>query len=97
MARALSLGALILGRHHPDELRRIVRDCEAWGYDYFWHADERFFRDVYANLAVCALETSRIKLGTGVTDPYSRHPALTAMGIATIDELSGGRAVLGIG
>lgn len=97
MARTLSLGALILGRHHPDELRRLVRNCEAWGYEYFWHADERFFRDVYANLAVCALETSRIKLGTGVTDPYSRHPALTAVGIATIDELSGGRAVLGIG
>jgi 5,10-methylenetetrahydromethanopterin reductase len=74
-----------------------VRDCEAWGYDFFWHADERFFRDVYASLALCALETRRMKLGVGVTDPYSRHPALTAMGIATVDEISNGRAVLGIG
>jgi 5,10-methylenetetrahydromethanopterin reductase len=93
----LKLGVLILGEIDHHELRALARDCETWGYDNLWVADERFFRDVYAALAMCALETSSIRLGTGVTDPYSRHPALTAMGIASIDELSGGRAVLGIG
>jgi 5,10-methylenetetrahydromethanopterin reductase len=96
-AKPIALGALIAGKQTAAELRRTVRDCEAWGYDYFWHADERFFRDVYAALALCGLETSRMQLGVGVTDPYSRHPALTAMGIATVDEISNGRAVLGIG
>ena len=62
-----------------------------------WLADERFFREVYASLTLCALRTSRIKLGPCVTDPYSRHPALTAMAIATVDEISGQRAVLGMG
>lgn len=95
--KPIALGALIAGKQPAAELRRLVRDCEIWGYDYFWHADERFFRDVYAALALCALETTRMKLGVGVTDPYSRHPALTAMGIATVDEISNGRAVLGIG
>src|SRR5207244_5865725 len=67
------------------------------GYDYLWLADERFFREVYASLTLCALRTERIKLGPCVTDPYSRHPAMTAMAIATVDEISRGRAVLGIG
>jgi 5,10-methylenetetrahydromethanopterin reductase len=71
--------------------------AEALGYDDFWLADERFFREVYATLTLVATRTSRLRLGPCVTDPYSRHPALTAMAIATLDEISGGRAVLGIG
>src|SRR5256712_4102843 len=71
--------------------------AEATGYDDFWLADERFFREVYASLTLCALRTRRMRLGPCVTDPYSRHPALTAMAIATLDEISGGRAILGLG
>jgi 5,10-methylenetetrahydromethanopterin reductase len=71
--------------------------AEGAGYDHFWLADERFFREVYASLTVVALHTSRITVGTCVTDPYSRHPALTAMAIATLDEIAGGRAMLGLG
>jgi len=52
---------------------------------------------VYASLTLCSLRTQRIKLGPCVTDPYSRHAALTAMAIATLDEISGQRAMLGIG
>ena len=54
-------------------------------------------RDVYITLAAIAQSTSRIQLGTGITNPYTRHPAVTAASIATLDELSGGRAMLGIG
>src|SRR5262249_60082183 len=79
------------------ELATLAASAEALGYDDLWLADERFFRDVYGCLAACALSTRRIRLATGVTDPYSRHPALTAMAIATLDELSSGRAVLGVG
>jgi 5,10-methylenetetrahydromethanopterin reductase len=43
------------------------------------------------------MRTSRIQLGTRVTDPYVRHPALTAVAVASLDELSGGRAILGLG
>src|SRR2546425_9897016 len=71
--------------------------AEAPGYDDFWLADGRFFREVYACLTFCALRTRRMRLGPCVTDPFSRHPALTAMAIATLDEISGGRAVLGLG
>ena len=97
MSGRFSFGTLVLGNQSLSGLQRLAKECEDWGFEYFWLADERFFRDVYAGLAACAQATQHIKLGTGVTDPYSRHPAITAMGITTIDELSGGRAVLGIG
>ena len=94
---ALTTGLLVLPAHPAGRLTRIAQMAEALGYDYLWLADERFFREVYATLTLCALSTQRIKLGPCVTDPYSRHPALTAMAIATLDEISGGRAVLGLG
>jgi len=92
----LTTGLLLLPRA-PDQLARAAKLAERTGYDYFWLADERFFHEVYASLAHVAHVTERIKLGPCVTDPYSRHPALTAMAVATLDEISDRRAVLGIG
>ena len=93
----VTTGALLLGELPAKELASLAHRIEEWGYDYLWLADERFFREVYSSLTLCALNTSRIKLGPCVTDPYSRHPALTAQAIGTLDEISGGRSVLGIG
>ena len=78
------------------EIAALAADAEAAGVDGFWYADERFYRDTYSVLALCAQATTRIRLGPGVTDPYTRHPAITAAALATLDEISGGRAVLGI-
>jgi 5,10-methylenetetrahydromethanopterin reductase len=94
---SLTTGVLLLPAHAPSRLVALAQLAERTGYDYVWLADERFFREVYASLTLCALRTERIKLGPCVTDPYSRHPALTAMAIATLDEISGQRAVLGLG
>lgn len=94
---ALATGLLLLPSHPAGRLAEIAQLAERTGYDYLWLADERFFREVYGSLTLCALRTQRIKLGPCVTDPYSRHAALTAMAIATLDEISGQRAVLGIG
>jgi 5,10-methylenetetrahydromethanopterin reductase len=79
------------------EMAALAARAEALGYDDVWLADERFFREVYATLSAFAQSTRRVRLGPCVTDPYSRHPALTAMAVATLDEIAGGRAVLGIG
>ena len=91
------LSLLLLGRYHPQEFRELVQFAEACGYDGLWQADERFFRDCWAGLTVAALSSTRMRLGICVTDPYVRHPALTATAFATVDEISGGRAVLGLG
>lgn len=90
-------GLLLLPHDPPAHLIELARLAEGSGYDHLWLADERFFREVYASLTACALHTERLELGPCVTDPYSRHPALTAMALATLDEVSGGRAVLGLG
>ena len=93
----LRTGLLLLPSRPAAELSDLAARAEALGYDDFWLADERFFREVYALLALAAARTTRIRLGPCVTDPFSRHPALTAMAIATLHEISGGRAALGIG
>jgi len=66
-------------------------------YDNLLIGDERLYHNTYAYLAFAAANTDEIGLGTGVTNPYTRHPALTTSAIATIDELLGGRAMLGLG
>jgi len=81
----------------PPRLAAVVRLCEELGYDVLWYANEKFYRDPYVGLAVAAMSSRTLKLGTYVADPYSAHPALTAVAIASLDELSGGRAVLLLG
>lgn len=93
----MKAGLLLLPHDPPARLAESAALAEATGYDHFWLADERFFREVYASLALVAHYTARMTLGPCVTDPYSRHPALTAMAVATLDEIAGGRAMLGIG
>lgn len=80
-----------------ERLREAARVCEDGGMASFWVADQRWMRDVYVSLTDLAARTRTMLLGTRVTDPYIRHPALTAVAIATLDEASGGRAILGIG
>ena len=93
----IRMSALNLAQYPPARLIELARLQEACGYETFWYTDERFFREVYSGLTLAAVHTQHIKLGTMVTDPYTRHPALTAMAIATVDEVAEGRAVLGLG
>ena len=95
--KPITTGVLLMGDLSAEDLASLARQVEDWGYDYIWLADERFFREIYSCLTLCALNTKKIQIGVCVTDTYSRHPALTARAIATLDEISEGRAVLGIG
>ena len=83
------------GRSLPQAVER-VRLAESLGYDstYVTHIAGR---DSLTVLAAYAAATEQIRLGTGVLPIYSRTPAATAQTAATIDELSGGRMVLGVG
>jgi 5,10-methylenetetrahydromethanopterin reductase len=93
----MSLQLLLLGDAPIVQLVERARLAETTGYEAVWLADERFYREVYACLGQFAAHTTTVLLGPCVTDPFARHPALTAMAIATLDEISGGRAMLGIG
>ncbi len=88
-----------LANHHSpsyvvDAVRRIDQDL---GYDNFFVGDERLNHNAYSLLALAAHNSERIGLGTGVTNPYTRHPAMTAAAMATLDTISDGRAHLGLG
>jgi 5,10-methylenetetrahydromethanopterin reductase len=93
----MQMGLLMLGDAPVRVMIERARLAEAAGYGTVWLADERFHREVYSCLAHFAAHTSKVLLGPCVTDPFSRHPALTAMAIATLDEISGQRAILGVG
>ena len=75
----------------------IIKSAEALGFDRLWHSNEKFGRDMVANMTLSAAQTERIGIGAAVTDPYSAHPALTAAAMATVDDISSGRVIVGIG
>ena len=81
----------------PQETVALVQFAESLGYDVAWMPDQTFHRDPFLTLAACAHGTTRIALGVGVTNPYTRHPALIARAAATLSELCNGRFILGIG
>ncbi|MBI3979055.1 MAG: LLM class flavin-dependent oxidoreductase [Chloroflexi bacterium] len=93
----IHLGLGVFQHDTPDALIRTVRRAEELGYESFWYANEKLYRDHWIGLTVAALNSRRLVIGTYVTDPYTQHPALMAAAAATLDELSGGRTILMIG
>lgn len=94
----LTIGTTLQGVDRPDEFVDWVRRIEDWGYDYLWVTDSSLHaRYCYAYLTLAATNSSRLILGTNCTHPHTRHPAVNANAIATVNEISGGRTILGIG
>jgi len=74
----------------------LIRSVEAMGYDSVWTA-EAYGSDAITPLAYIAALTTRIKLGTAILQVPARTPAMCAMTMSTLDALSGGRALVGLG
>ena len=74
------------------ELCRFLDDS---GFSFAWMGDEQSLRrEIFVGMTVVALNSERLRLNVGPTNPFTRHPATTASAISTLDELSGGRAAL---
>jgi len=84
-----------LGLSSTEQLE-LVQEAERLGYDSVWTA-EAYGSDAVTILAWIAAQTERIKLGSAILQMPGRSPAMTAMTAATLDQLSGGRVLLGIG
>jgi 5,10-methylenetetrahydromethanopterin reductase len=82
---------------HAREFVAHAKRAEELGFGTFWVPEDPFYRGAFALGSAVACGTSKIKIGLGVVNPYTRHPALTAMEFAALDEVSDGRAILGIG
>lgn len=80
----------------PEEQLQLVQEAERLGYDSVWAA-EAYGSDTATVLAWLAAGTTKIKLGSAIFQMPARTPAMTAMTAATIDQLSGGRMLLGLG
>ena len=81
-----------------DTVVELAARGEQLGFTRCWVYDEGLeTRDVYVTLSAIALRTDSILVGPGITNPYTRHPGVTAAAVATLDELSGGRAFIGVG
>ena len=82
----------------PATTLSAARAAETAGFDLLYTGDiQSTHREAWSTLTLMATVTSRISLGPGVTNPVTRHPAVTAGAVATLDEISGGRAFLGLG
>jgi 5,10-methylenetetrahydromethanopterin reductase len=86
---------------YPDapvtDLIDAVVTADRAGVDEMWIADEGVAREPLVVLSAAALRTRSVRLGIGITSPLLRHPGAMASSIATLDELSEGRAILGFG
>ncbi|MDQ3835356.1 MAG: LLM class flavin-dependent oxidoreductase [Thermoproteota archaeon] len=79
------------------EVIKLAQLAEEVGVDRLGISDVIFYPDTYEIQALCAFVTKRIRIGSLVTNPYSRHPAVIAAAASTLDEISDGRAFVGIG
>jgi 5,10-methylenetetrahydromethanopterin reductase len=95
---SVRVGVTLMATEPPDRFRELVRLIDAAGFDELWICDSSLHaRDVYAYLALVATTSQRLAFGPNCTHPYTRHPAITVNAIATLQELSGGRARLALG
>ena len=92
----LALPMLATGDFDTESQCRLATLAEAVGYDLVFFS-ETWGREAFARLGYLAAHTDRIQLGTGIIPIHSRSPALIGQAAATLDELTGGRAVLSLG
>jgi 5,10-methylenetetrahydromethanopterin reductase len=96
----MKFGIATMPSNSADEYAQMAKLAEIYGFDDVWVPDEspsHPYRDVIVTLTVIALKTKKVKIGTCVCNPYTRNPVLLAVALASVNEISNGRVILGIG
>ena len=94
----MQFGFTLKPDHSIERTIALTQQAEAAGFEYAWLFDSHvLWRDPYPLLTLMARETTRIRLGTCVTNPATREPSVTASLLAELNEISDGRMDLGIG
>src|SRR5581483_3584356 len=97
---AVRFGVHVHYEGSPRGVIEQVKLAEQLGYDSAWIGDSQLIMpEAYATLGACAVQTSRIALGTGVSNAGTRHPAVIASALAALSDLAPGgvAAVIGVG
>lgn len=87
----------ILAEHRAVGIDKYAKLAEDIGFDDVWFTDHYFLYDIFVAETLAALETETINIGSNVCGVYLRHPCLFASSVASVDNLSGGRAIFGLG
>jgi probable F420-dependent oxidoreductase len=94
----LSFGVTVLPDPPASRVVELLRLAEQNGFDYGWTYDSHIlWQEPYPLLTMAALETTTLHLGLNVTNPGTREPTVTASAFATLQAISGGRMIMGIG
>ena len=95
---AFEFGVGLFPTEPLQKMIHLAKVSEEVGFSHVWVGDSHLiWREAYINMAAMALNTTKVKLGTGVTNPLTRHPSVVASGYATLDEYAPGRMIVGIG
>lgn len=93
----MRLGCSVSGRRSAAEAIEVARCAERLGFEEVWVTEDYCERGAFAVAGAIAAATSTIRVGIGVANPWTRHPVVLAMEAAALDEIAGGRAILGMG
>ena len=94
----LSFGVTVLPDPPASRLVELLQAAERNGFDYGWTYDSHvLWQEPFPLLTMAALATTKLKLGLNVTNPGTREPTVTASAFATLQDISGGRMIIGIG
>jgi 5,10-methylenetetrahydromethanopterin reductase len=97
MGNERRIGLSLSGNIPLSQLSKLAKEAEVAGFESLWIHETYFMRDAVTQLAVSALSTKTMKLATGCINPFTRNTTVIAMTLATLDEYSPGRFILGIG
>jgi len=95
---SLQFGAGLFPTEAIPRMVALGKEAENLGFSHVWVGDSHLiWREPFVNMAAIALNTSRVIIGTGVTNPITRHPSVLASAYASLDEMAPGRFAVGIG
>ncbi|MGI9270351.1 MAG: LLM class flavin-dependent oxidoreductase [Woeseiaceae bacterium] len=98
MIKRFGLSRGVSPREKFSKVAELAKMTEDHGFENLWFIDHQLgMKDVYAAMYVAALETKRIEIGSAVTNLQTRHPTVTANATTALDDMSDGRALLGLG
>lgn len=92
-----AFGVVFSGNYPLERILQGAQLAERLGFDSCWLGEDFFYHGGIAVATAIACNTSRITIGLGVLSPLPRHPALTAMEVGTLDQLTHGRLIFGVG
>ncbi|MDC0003463.1 LLM class flavin-dependent oxidoreductase [Porticoccaceae bacterium] len=96
MSKIKEFGFSSKSRETGREIKKLGKLADDLGYGTYWVSEDPFYRGPFTSMATIAAHTKNIRVGTNVINPVIRHPVSIAMEMAALDDVSEGRAVLGL-